>query len=658
MTKITDNIQSILQQANALHRSGKLLEAGKCCLQILNTDPDNVDALVLSGILDVQLGDKERAAACFLKAVTVSPLDSVLHFNYAKILKMLGKTDDAIASYRKALKLNSHFIEAYIALGNTLQEQGLGEKSVECFRKVLELDPGHAASHNNLGNLLRESGNLDAALKSHQQAIKLNPELAEAHNSLGIVFQAQGHLTDALDSFNRALKINPKLVDAYTNLGVTLKQLNMFDEAMTNFRKVIELRPEDDAAFSQLGLALHERGQWDEAIACFQQAIDISPGNAMHYCNLGITQRLFGKFDEAIHNYRLALEINPELPETYFHISTIKKFTDDDADIKAMEKLLDKNNITDEHRMHLCFGLGKAFEDIRQYDQAFDYFTQANKIKRSNIDYQVSEDEALCQQWIETFNRDLIEKYDAVGLRDKTPIFIVGMPRSGSSLIEQILACHPDVYGAGELYHLNKIILNGLSKSSNKNYQEYIRHISPADIKHLGTEYISLLRQHAVGAPYITDKMPQNFVYIGMIRLILPDAKVIHCQRNPIDTCLSCFKNNFDALHEYAYDLTELGRYHCIYQRLMEHWDNILPGFVYNLQYEEMVVEQEAQTRSLLEYCGLPWDDACLNFHTSTRAVGTASAFQVRHPIYKGSVNSWKRYDKQLEPLRKALGLA
>ena len=363
----------------------------------------------------------------------------------------------------------------------------------------------------------------------------------------------------------------------------------------------------------------------------------------------------FGEIDKAFISYRKAIEIDPEHAEVYRSLSKNKKFVDYDDDIRSMESLYASAKLSEQQKMHLAFGLGKAYEDLGEYEKSMEFIMQAAHLKRAAIDYSISEAEDLFSNIKSIFSPGFFSDRKGVGNSDQTPIFILGMLRSGTSLVEQILASHPDVYGAGELSNLSNLIRKLGPTISSREILASIGDLDPAALEGLGKQYIAGIRNHSEDATYITDKMPHNFQYIGLIKAILPNAKIIHCTRDPMDNCLSVFKNYFNTKHYYSYDLTELGQYFNLYLELMEYWRNTLPGFIYDQSYERLVADQENQTRKLLDYCHLPWDDACLEFYKTRRKVRTASNAQVRRPIYKDSVKLWKRYEKQLQPLRLAI---
>ena len=347
---------------------------------------------------------------------------------------------------------------------------------------------------------------------------------------------------------------------------------------------------------------------------------------------------------------------NPRYATPYRVLTRIKTFSDGDDDLAAMTELFDAGVLSADDRGELAFGLGKAYEDLKQYDQAFEYYAEANRLKRQALSFDPERESRMIDDLIAAYQPAVFEKNAGSGRRDETPIIIVGMPRSGTTLVEQILSSHPDVFGAGELNTLNEIAY-ALTVDDTNRYPANVNFMAPQSFENIADHYLRTVRTRAPESPRITDKMPDNYRHIGLIRLILPNARIVHCRRNPMDTCLSIFKNHFaTAGHHYAYDLEELGFYYTLYQRLMAHWRTVLPeGAMYEVDYEEVTSDQENQTRRLLDHCGLEWTDACLAFHENDRPVNTASAGQVRRPMYRTSVELWRRYATQLEPLRRAI---
>jgi hypothetical protein len=312
-----------------------------------------------------------------------------------------------------------------------------------------------------------------------------------------------------------------------------------------------------------------------------------------------------------------------------------------------------RTGVGDEDRMQIAFSLGKAYEDLKHYDRSYVCLHEGNRLRRSTISFDIREEQSRFDRVKAVFTGELFERLEGGGVQDSTPIFVLGMPRSGTTLVEQILACHPDVHGASELNDLRQAVDSLSVDGGGVAYPDSLSGLSGVQLTEIGQRYLDRLRAHNPSARFITDKMPWNFEYIGMIKLMLPGARIVHCLRNPMDNCFSIYKKCFAHLEsiEYAYDQTELGQYYLMYEELMAHWRDVLPGFVLDIRYEDLVADQKHHSKRLLEFCGLEWNDACLEFHKTDRPVKTASAAQVRKPIYNTSVKAWKNYEKHLGPL-------
>jgi len=528
---------------------------------------------------------------------------------------------------------------------------GKNDIAVDLISKSLAINTEYAEAHNNLGRALQHLGRLDEAIASFKKALAINPSYVEAYINLGNAFQDQGHLDEAVGSFEKAISINPGFSEAHNNLGQLLKEMGRLEDAVTEYRKALAIKSDFPEAHVNLGNVLMDLGLYDQAISSFQKALAINPDFIEAYHGLGVIFGEMGNFEEAEASYRQILAIKPDYTEAYLYLANLRKFSEDGNDIITMEKMYALPGQSDEQRMHLAFALGKSLEDLGQYERAFGFFTEGNAIKRRGYDYSIHDQENFFKRLEGAFDNSVFATHQQTGCNDDTPIFIIGMPRSGTTLVEQILASHPQVYGAGELEYLTQIVSSSYDHVNDCNFPESIQHVDDAFFLRSGVEYIQAIRKHSPDIPFITDKMPINFMYVGLIKLMLPKAKVIHCRRDPVDTCLSIFKNYFIGKHEYSHDLIELGRYYGFYSALMEHWHKVVPGFIHDVQYEEMVANQTTQTKSLLEYCGLEWNDDCLEFHKTDRLVKTASLEQVRRPIYKDSIQSWRRYERQLQPL-------
>jgi len=583
---------------------------------------------------------------------------AIKHYQQAIILHEKGKLSSAERAYKKAIKLNRKFVEAHSNLGTILLEQGRLKEASHAFLKALELLPDHPMLLNNVGNVLQLQGENEKALSLLNKVISQDPDNAHAYNNIGNALRALDRNEEAVAAYKRVLEINPEFALGYYNLGLILIELEELNDAVHCFNQALRINPADKNAYLGLGNARSAQGNLEQAVSACQKAIAIDPLYEEAYKELGKAFADHGEIEMALAANRKALEVNPEYAKAYLALSRNKKFTEYDDDIGAIESLFAKKGISDEDSVHLAFALGKAYEDLGNFDKSMEYVTKATRLKRNSYDYSISESQEEFDRIKQVFSSDFFSNHHDSGDPDRTPIFILGMPRSGTSLVEQILASHPDVYGAGELKDLGKVL--GSIKTSAKERQSGI---IPAELLELddrafadlGKQYITRIRKYSANAKFITDKMPHNFLYIGFVRAILPNARIIHCTRDPMDNCLSIFKTHLKNVHGYADNMSELGQYYRMYLELMKYWRATLPEFVYDQSYEDLVRSQREQVSKLLQHCGLDWDDACVDFHKTRRKVKTASNAQVRRPIYNDSVELWKRYEKQLEPLQAAI---
>ncbi|OIO70469.1 MAG: hypothetical protein COW19_00125 [Zetaproteobacteria bacterium CG12_big_fil_rev_8_21_14_0_65_55_1124] len=567
-----------------------------------------------------------------------------------------GELQQAAEIYQQLLEMDSEHADANHLLGLIAHQSGKHELAVQLILKAINKNPSQPMYYDNLAIVLRTMGKLEDAANCYQQVVRIQPEHATAYQNLGNIRLQQGKLPAAVAAYQLAIRIAPDNACALNNLGVAwLKQGNLI-EAEKSFREAMRAKSDYAEACSNLGLALKNQGKLEEAETALKQALTMNPDDAGSHYNLGNVFMSLGKLKEARETYSQALQIRPDYTEAFRSLSNLKRYSDIDDETLRMEALYNSPDISHEKQMHLGFALGKIYEDVGVHEKAFAYLMQANRLFRSGYNYDLAEDKAFFDLVTTIFDQDFMQQHQDCGNRDQTPIFIVGMPRSGTSLVEQILASHPQVYGAGELLYLKQAILRACGNAPGYNFLKNIETFRQDDFQHLGSAYIEKLRSHSTGATHITDKLPHNFFYLGMIKIILPRARIIHCQREPLDNCLSIYKNYFSDSQRYAYQLDELGEYYHFYQALMEHWHHTLPAdSIYDIQYEALVADQETQTKALLKHCALPWDEQCLSFHKTNREVKTASAAQVRQPVHQRSVHLWKRYEKHLQPLIKSL---
>ena len=454
-----------------------------------------------------------------------------------------------------------------------------------------------------------------------KQLLKKYPKNTNLHNILGIALKDQWKLTDSIEIFEKAIKIQPNFYIAYHNMGNVLQDLCRLDEAKT----------------------------------CYQKCIGINPNYIEAYISLGKILLDFNKLDESAAIFKRALKLKPENAKLHRHLSEVTKYKKNDSQTKDMERIISNSNATQDQQMHLSFALGKVYEDMKCYDKAFSHWEKGNFLKRKEIKYSTNSEARLFQIMKKTFTKALFEKFGNYGNLENTLIFIIGMPRSGTTLVQQILSSHPKVLGTGESNQLSNIIgeyffeESGFLKKDLHNY-------NPVNFSKIGDDYIKNPRQFSENIRHILVKDLLNFKWLGFIKLIFPNAKIIHCVRNPLDNCVSLFKHLFTGGVDFSYNLVELGEYYNLYQDIMLFWDKILPNYYINIFYEELINNQKEQTEKLLNACNLEWDENCMQFFKNKYFMSTGSnSINIHQPIYKTSIQSWKRYEKQLQPLIEVL---
>ena len=505
---------------------------------------------------------------------------------------------------------------------------------------------------------LYNSGQLKEAEQACKKLLQTYPQSLIVYNVLGAAFQGQGKLQNAVQAFDKAIQFMPDYVEAHSNRGVALRDLGQLEEAVRSYDKAIQFKPDYVEAHSNRGVALRALGQLEEAVRSYDKAIQFKPDYAEAYRNRGTALSDLGQLEEAVRSYDKAIQFKPDYAEAHYNLSSLKKYESNDAQIGVMESLFTNIECRESDRMHLCFALAKAYEDLGEYDKSFNYLKEGNYLRKKELKYNIDNDRRLVTKIIGLFSTGSLPfDVSPEGSSSIQPVFIVGMPRSGTSLVEQILASHTKVYGAGELETINKLVIPILSNLPDQNINKNGDKLSQNAIQTLHDSYIKVLSALKVPEKIITDKMPLNFRFLGFILSAFPEAKIINLNRDPRATCWSIYKHYFSSKgNEYAYDIVDLVEFHKIYIDMMSFWRQRFPYNIYDLCYEDLTENQEEETRSLLMFCDLEWEERCLNFHKTKRVVKTASAVQVRKKLYKGSSEAWRKYEKHLQPLIKALG--
>ena len=531
--------------------------------------------------------------------------NSVILYNIAGACNAgLMQFDAAINNYKKALKINPYYADAYSNMGNALKDKGDLEAAIESYKQALKIKPDYAQAYNNMGNVLKDKGDLEAAIENYKQALKIKPDYAQACSNMGNALKSQGDVEAAIDCFKQALKIKPDYAQAYNNMGN----------------------------------ALSEKGDLEAAIENYKQALKIKPDYVQAYNNIGIALKDKGDLEAAIESYKQVLKIKPDYAEVYRNLSNIHRYKEHDEYFLKMQSLCQSSSVSDEQRCHLNFALSKASEDLNEVGQSFNYLKIGNELRKKILSYDIKKD-------IELFSQ-LKKSYPSIALQsvvessDLKPIFILGMPRSGTTLVEQIVSSHSEVTGAGELSYVSRFgdpTARGAIKPNAKMILDFRQ------------RYLEALKKRSDGRSIVTDKMPQNFLYVGLIFSAFPDAKVIHVNRDPAATCWSNYKHYFiDKDLGYCYDLDDTVTYFGLYTDLMQFWLGHYGDRIYNLNYDNLTINQDDETRKLIEYLELEWENDCLSPQHNKRSVRTVSQQQVRQKVYQGSSQQWRKFEPYL----------
>jgi len=494
---------------------------------------------------------------------------------------------------------------------------------------------------------LYAQGQLDDLIDEALRLARKFPKAAQVHNILSVAYNAAGEYHDAVTSAEQASRLQPDYPKAFLNLGNAQANLGEQDEAVESYSQAVRIAPDFAEGHNNLGCALIELGRIDEGIASLKTAIELNPDYAKAYNNLGGALLDIGCKQDAIASFRRAIELNPNYAEACRQLSNLITFNPDEPLYKQMRGLLDSEEQTDTQRMHLLFGLAKAEDDLGDLDQYFAYLQKGSRLHKQLSGYGIEEDRELFKSIKASFATPVPQLSIPAVDTEFNPVFVVGMPRSGTTLVEQILSCHSRVYGAGEVPTLER----GLEKIG-----WYASAITPAQLNELRVHYMSWLKSLKVSESHVTDKTTINFRWIGFILCAMPEARIIHIKRDARATCWSIFRHFFDGNgHGYAYNLNDLSEYYKLYVDLMAFWEEVFPGRIHHINYEALTEDQEAQTRKLIGYCELEWEDRCLDFHLSKRSVSTASHLQVRKKMYQGSSDVWRRYEAHLQPMIRQL---
>ncbi len=681
-------IDEALRQAHAHWVAGQAAQAETLCRRVLAVEAGQPDALHLLGLMAYAYGRLPEALDLLRQACASPRAKAACASDCAELCRQQGLLEEGEAAARRAVTQSPHLMAAWNNLGIILQEMGHYAESRVCLEKVHAHEPHNAEVLNNLANTCLRAGEATQAERYWREALALKPDAAKPHSNLAKLLGERGQYEEALHHGRCAIDRDPSLADAYVNLAAIETERKRFPEALAWLDALLAVHANHAVALAARALVLEELERLDEALASAQRAVAVRPDNTEAQYALGRVLQALGRPMEALAAYEQAatrpgtkaedawaaravlfmeqgekvraqetfehaLALFPHSIKLWYSRADLTTFRADDPILTRMQAVFDEEDadLLPKDRMALHFALGKAYLDTGDSARAFWHLDRGNAQKRATFAYDADATSRTMAEIAETVSAAFLARHRGQGFPSTRPVFVVGMPRSGTTLTEQILASHHAVHGAGELIHLQQIL------SEIPGYPQAIQEAGAETLRAWGAAYCDRIASLAPAARHVVDKMPANFLHAGVIHAILPGARIIHVRRDPVDTCLSCYTKLFSGEQRFSYDQTELGRFYQDYERVMAHWRAVLPPTcLLEVDYEEIVADLEGQARRMLAFLDLDWDPACLNFQKTPRRVRTASVNQVREPLYKRAIGRWRPHQAQLRPLLAALG--
>ncbi|MEE9272738.1 MAG: sulfotransferase [Robiginitomaculum sp.] len=623
----------------------------------LKAESNNMEALYMTAVCHRYTKKYGLAQETLNTLKSISPEFGRAYQEQGHLYRAQGQTENSLEAFMQACRMNSALSASWIAQAQILLKQGKTQAANNA-----------KAQADRLSKLPRElvtvtsyisEGKYLKAENLCRYFLQKNPHHIEAMRLLADIGSRLGILEDADFLLESALEFEPENIQLRLDYAQLLRKRQKFTQALAQAKSLYDKDPNSPVFQSHYAIECMQTGDFDKAFELFEQVLKKLPNDTATLTSRGHALKTYGRQDEAITSYQAAIASKPNHGDAYYSLSNLKTYQFTDAELAAMQKQESRENLEYRNRIHFCFALGKAFEDLGDYEQSFSYYERGNKLKRIQSRYDASKmDEEFTAQ-SDICSRSLFEQHKGHGHQAPDPIFIVGLPRAGSTLLEQILASHSQVDGTLELPNILALShrLRGRKRVSKETlYPKNLFDMSAKRLEEFGLDYIENTEIHRKGAAFFTDKMPNNFRHIGLIHLILPNAKIIDARRDPLSCCFSGFKQLFAEGQEFTYGLEQIGRYYKGYVELMRHWDTVLPGKILRVQYEDVVADLEPQVRRILDHCGLPFEQSCVDFHKSKREVRTASSEQVRQPINTKGLAQWKHFEPYLDELKQALG--
>lgn len=648
-------INQLLDKAYALVEARQLTEAKGLFEQVCREDAFHAEAWMMFGAMDAELGNMVDALTELNKAIELDT--SLLGANYylARLYHSQGDVNQALEYVEKAMAIDPDYEEACLLGGVIYAMLGQLENSATAYQNVLKLKHDSAPAYYGLGYIACQQGHFEDAVVHYGRVLEISPGQADVANNLGTVYQAIGKFNEAIDAFDRALAIKPDYAEALFGKAQAFVDLSRLHEAVPIFQQAISIRPDYSDACLNLAAVLMSFEQQEQALEYCHKVLSMQPDSDEAIAMIARIELQSGQTQQAYQRLKTKIDVgvqNTTLTVSYGEVC--RSLNRPEEAIDFVESQLNSPALAVTKRRNLYFCLGGLYDKAGDYDRAFANYKAGNDLRA--IEWEPQSFQAYVDTIIKVFSKALLRAAPCATMPSQKPIFVLGMPRSGTSLVEQIIASHPAVFGAGELSLLSHMT-HDLPEfiGAGRHFPYGATDLDQNAVNRLSQHYLSQLDDLAPDAQRVVDKMPGNFSLLGLIDLLFPQAHVIRCMRDPLDTCLSCYFQDFAMSQPYSFNLAHLGMFYKDYERLMSHWDHTLSVPLLDVSYEELINEQEAVSRRIVEFCGLGWDERCLQFHETKRYVATSSYDQVRQPIYRSSLNRWENYKEHLGPLLEAL---
>ena len=630
-------------------RANRPLLAEEVCRNYLASSPGSVEHLRLLGYA---LGKQRRYAEAeqtIRRALALKPDYPHLHEDLGSELALQQRYEEAVASFERALTLEPRLPNARRKLGEALAALGKGREADQSFEEFFERSPAHAAVALALDHL--RAGRTDDGIASLRRTLREHPQSVDAMRCLAEVYWREGkNASDAEALLRQATTLAPAFTAAWMMLGAILHEAARHEEAVDAYRHVTSIDPGNAFAWTGMANGLAQCGHSEASLAAFSRALELQPASPGALMGYGHVLKTTGDQAAALRAYRAAIAAKPDFGEVYWSMANLKVFRFEPEEVAAMETQLQREDLGASAGIHMRFALAKAYEDRENYDASWQYYLSGNERQRATVFHDPLMMEVRHEDIVKVFSSQFLQQHSGAGYDSAAPIFIVGLPRSGSTLIEQILASHSQVEGTEELPTLNRIAASiGRYRPDGKEYPLSVLDLRSRDFRAYGQQYLEeASRFRRTDRPHFTDKLPNNFSHVGLIHLALPQARIINARRHPLDSCLGSYKQLFGKGQNFTYDMMELALYYRLYHQTMQHWHEVLPGKVLDVHYEETVTDLPTQVRHILEHCGLPFEESCVRFNETQRAIRTASSEQVRQPLYTGAAGYWRRFESHL----------